>query len=217
MLIQDQDFAVETKAGFPRCLPKTPNATSAYKTLQLLLIKLVAQIPGPKPTVAVDGAIGPSTVLAVQLIAGRFAEGKHPALVELASAQPEEAIPYVAQNAMEIADLFGQIAATDQTALASPQSLEAAQPQDPIEMLKGFATVPRIAALSFGLLGLTGLALAAHAGDKRGAGLVDRSRFLPESDGSDEFDDGSDDDGEGDEQEEEQGTSQEADESAHAA
>jgi hypothetical protein len=220
MLTQDQHFTIETKAGFPRCVPKSPEAASAYKTLQLLLVRLVKQLPNaPKMMLSIDGVIGPSTVLAVQLIATRLAEGKYPTMVDIASAQPEEAIPFVAVNAMEIADAFDQAVSADRTALLSPQQLEEAQP-DPVAMLKGFLTIPKIAAVGFGLLGLTGIALAARTSDKRSAGLVDRSRFLPESDGTDDFDDEGHDEGDDESAEPEQIGASEApaaDESAHAA
>jgi hypothetical protein len=214
MLTQDQHFTIEIKAGFPRCVPKSPEAASAYKTLQLLLVRLVKQLPNaPKMMISIDGVIGPSTVLAVQLIATRLAEGKYPAMVDIASAQPEEAIPFVAVNAMEIADAFDQAMNADKTALLSPQPLEEAQP-DPMAMLKGLLTIPKIAAVGFGLLGLTSIALVARTSDRRGAGLVDRSRFLPESDGTDDFDDeGHDDEGDDESAEPEAP----ADESAHAA
>jgi hypothetical protein len=218
VLAQDQ-FKVETsEAGIIRCVPQTAEATSAYKTLQLLLLKLVDQVPGaPRAMFAIDGVIGPSTALAVQVVAGRLAE-TYQELTELASAQPEEAIPYIGQSAMEIADVFEKIMERDTHALVQPPQLgAAAESVDPVQMLKGLLTAPRLAAAGVALAGISGLAIAAYASDRRMSGLADRSSFLPESDGTDQFDEDAYDGGDEDEQNEADNSHETPDENAHAA
>lgn len=226
MLIKDQHFAIEETAGLIRCVPLTPEATSAYKTLQLLLMKLVEQVPSaPRGMVTLDGTVGPTTALVVQVIAARLAEGSYSELSELATAQPEEVIPYIGHNAMEIAGVFDMIVAKDPTALVAPRTLAAAaEPVDPVQMLKGLLTGPRIAAASAALLGVTGLAVAAYVSDRRGSGVADRSSMLPESDGTDDFDedadegdDGQEDGSEGQGQESGDDGQDSSGESAHAA
>jgi len=216
-----QHYTIEQKMGIMRCIPKTPDATSAYKTLQLVVARLVKQVAGAPPIeVSIDGTIGPSCVLAVQVVAGRLAEGKHQGLQQLATAQPEEAIPYVAQNAMEIAGYFDRATSEDPHALVAPRQLAEPPPPDPIETLKGLLTAPKIAAAGAALVGLTGIAILASASDKRAGGRMDRSHMLPESDGTDELE-GEDDEHE-DESEDEEPTPTPAppapkDESTHAA
>ena len=199
MFTPGQDFICETKLGMIRCKAKAPHATSGFKALQLTLTRLLAQLPiASKPTIDVDGVIGPSTVLAAQLIATRLAEGRYSAFSELASAQPEEAIPYVAQHAMEIAGVFEQILQQDPKALLAPSTGLEEAPFDPMQMLKGMLTAPRIAAVGVAALGLTGLALVASASDRRSSGIADRSGMLPDSDGTDDYEEDDDDDGDAD-------------------
>lgn len=188
MFTADQHFTIEVKHGITRCLPKSNEVASAFKTLQFVCQKLAPHVPGAgSASISLDGMIGPSTTLVVQMIAMRFCEGKHQALAPLVSMQPEEAIPFVAANAMEIAGYIDQVVTGDPMALVAPQPIEE-RPPDPVEMLKGVLTPSRIVAAGVGLLGIAGLAIAAAMSDRRSLGTMDRSHLLPESDGSDEFD-----------------------------
>lgn len=201
MFVRDQDFVCDDTHGIIRCLPKTAEAASAYKVLQLQLMRLVPHLPeAPAVTIAVDGIIGPSAVLALQMIALRLCDGAHQELAQLALAQPEQSIPLVAENAMEIAGYIDQVMSTDPTAIIAPKQIEPPE-LDPVAMLKQIFTKKRVAASVAMLGGLGGLALVAGASDRRALGHVDRSRFLPVSDGSDEFEDDDESD-EGDEDDE---------------
>lgn len=201
MLTRDQDFEVYGQAaGILRCRPKNPAATSAFKTLQIAIGRVAPQIPDAPPVeIVVDGEIGPSLTLLVQLVLQRFGEGGHDQLAPLATAQPEEAIPATAAYSLEIAGYVEAVLAKEPTALIAPKRPQLTGP-DPIQLLKGLFTPKRIAASLGVVAGITGLALAAHASDKRALGVVDRGKFLPPSDGSDDFDDGDDDGGDEDEQ-----------------
>lgn len=194
MFTRDQDFEVYGQ-GILRCRPKNPAATSAFKALQIAIGRIASQVPDAPPIeIAVDGEIGPGLTLIVQLILQRLAEGGHDKLAPLATAQPEEAIPATAAMSLEIAGYIEAVLAQEPTAIMAPKRPQLTGP-DPIQLLKGLFTPKRIAASLGVVAGITGLALAAHASDKRALGVVDRGKFLPPSDGSDDFDDG-DDDGE---------------------
>src|SRR5262245_33037726 len=123
-----KDFLVEDDYGIIRCLPQTDEARAAFKVLQMRLGKLVAQLPdAPKAEIPIDGVIGPSATLAMQLIALRLAEGSHQDLAAFAIAQPEEAIPMCAASAMEMAGYLDSVMEQDPHALAAPT--EPTQPQ----------------------------------------------------------------------------------------
>lgn len=215
MFVRDQDFIVDDKHGIIRCLPKTAEAASAYKVLQLQLVRLVPHLPeAPAVTIAVDGIIGPSATLVVQMIALRLCDGAHRGLAQLALAQPEQAIPLVAENAMEIAGYIDQVMTADPTAIIAPKPVE--QPElDPIAMLKQFLTKKRIAAAGATVFGLGSLMLVAGASDRRALGHVDRSRFLPASDGTDDFEE--DDEADDDEDDDEEAENEPKDEQSSAA
>lgn len=186
MFVQGQDFTCDAANGIIRCTPKQTTASSAFKTLQIIIQRLLPQIPGASGVeVPVDGVIGPTTVLAVQMVAARLAQGKYPGLVPLASAQPEEAIPFVASHALEIAGNLDQIATEDPKALilAEPE-----MPPDPISSLKSVLTGKRIAAAGATLMGFIGLGILASSSSRRALGTADRSNMLPPSDGTDQFD-----------------------------
>ena len=195
MFVRDQDFVCEDKQGILRCLPKTPEATSAFKTLQITAQRLGAQLPGT-PEIHIDGTLGPSSVLAVQLLATRLGT-RYPAFLDFAGAQPEQAIPYAAAHALELAGALDEITTADPQALM-PIDLAPVAEADPMASLKSLLTGERIAAVGVSLLGLVGLGYVAHASDQRALGTVDRSQFLPESDGSNEFDDDYEDEDSGD-------------------
>jgi hypothetical protein len=185
-----QDFDCEEVFGIPRCKPKTIEATSAFKVLQLQLAKLLPQLPDAAHVdVDINGVIGPSTALGVQLIAKRLAEGSHKELAQISIAQPEQAIPAIAERALEIVGYVNAIMEQDPTALAMPQPLQAPE-FDPLSMLRSIFTPKRIAAGVGTLVGLGALIFAGSAAHRRALGTVDRSRFLPPSDGSDDFDEG---------------------------
>jgi hypothetical protein len=192
MFVRDQDFVVDEQFGFIRCRGKTPQATSAFKVLQLQAQKLASHLPdGPAVEITADGVIGPSTALVVQMIALRVAEAGHGDLVEIGAAQPEEAIPAIAASAMEIAGYFERVLTTNPTAIIAPSPPE--EPAfDPVQMLKQLFTGKRVAAIGGILLGLGSIAAIAGVSDRRALGRVDRSNLLPESDGTDEFDDDDD-------------------------
>jgi len=203
MFTLGHDFVCETGHGIIRCIPRTPEAASAFKVLQLQLVRLVPQLPEPPDvTIEADGIIGPSMTLAMQMILGRIVQSfPHETLLSLALAPPEEAIPTIASLAMEISGVIDQVITSDPNAIASPTSPQH-QDEDPIDLLKRVLTKKRILAGSATLLGLGGLGLVASASSRRALGLVDRSRFLPPSDGSneeDEDEDEDDDDGEDEE------------------
>jgi len=199
-LAVDQDFHVTNEHGILRAHPKNLGATSAFKTLQITVRRAIEQIPeAPAVVLEVDGVIGPSLALAVQVIAQRLASGKHHGLAQLGCLQPEDAIPTIAQNAMEIAGYVSNVLEADPTALINPQTI--ARPPDPMEQLKGLFTPKRIAAALGAIAGLGTLVCFGVAADRRSLGIADRSYLLPPSDGSDEFDedeledDGAEDDG----------------------
>lgn len=197
MLTRDKDFTVEAEYGIIRCKPKTPEAASAFKVLQLSVQKLLPQVPDAPPVeIEVNGVVGPSLVLAVQVIASRLAEGTHPELAQIAIAQPEEAIPRIAEGAMEITGYFEHALAENPTAIIAPAPKVEAQPH-PLDGLREIFTVKRLLAGTATLLGLGALVVIGTMAHKRGLGLVDRSGILPPSDGSDDFeeDDGHDDGG----------------------
>jgi hypothetical protein len=95
---------------------------------------------------------------------------------------------------MEIAGVFEQILQQDPRALLAPSTGLEEAPFDPMQMLKGMLTAPRIAAVGVAALGLTGLALVASASDRRSSGIADRSSMLPESDGTDDYEEEEEDD-----------------------
>ncbi len=168
--------------------------------LQLSIAKLLPHIPdAPAVDIEPDGIIGPSITLAVQVIAQRLANGPHQGLVPFAALQPEEAIPAVAENAMEIAGYLDAVLTKDPTALVAPRQPE---PEDPIQMLKGLFTPKRIVAAVGTIAGLGAFALVGAAIDRRSLGLVDRTPQLPPSDGTDEFENDEHDEAEVDEVEE---------------
>jgi hypothetical protein len=186
MLTRDQDFEVYGQ-GFLRCRPKNPAAASAFKALQITVQRLVPQLPdAPAYEITIDGEIGPALVLAVQLLLRRLGESGHQDLAPLAVAQPEEAIPATAAMSLEIAGYLDAVLAREPTALLAPKREPLTGP-DPIQLIKSLLTPKRIAASVGVLAGITGLALAAHATDRRALGVVDRSGLLPPSDGSDDF------------------------------
>lgn len=186
MLTRDQDFTVEEEHGILRCKPKNPNATSTFKVLQLAVQKMIPQLPNaPDIDIDINGVIGPSIALGVQIIAQRLAEGPHQGLAGLIGLQPEEAIPSIAENAMEIAGYIDQVNGADPTAVVAPKQPE---PIDPLAQLKGIFTPKRIVAGLGTLLGLGALVCFGFAADRRSLGLADRSSMLPPSDGTDEFD-----------------------------
>lgn len=187
-LAADQDFALTTEHGIIRARPKNPNATSAFKVLQVTVSRAVEQLPdAPAVSIEVDGVIGPTIALAVQVIAQRLASTKHQGLTQLGGLQPEEAIPTIAGHAMEVAGYIDTVMREDPTALVNPQVIP--EPPDPIAQLKALFTPRRIAAALGTIVGLAGFAFAAAATDRRGLGLADRSHMLPPSDGTDEFED----------------------------
>lgn len=191
MFVRDRDFRCESKGGIVRCSPVHSQAISAYKTLQLIATKLLPQVPDAPPiTVQTDGIIGPTTVLAIQVIAARLVMGPHRELAALATMQPEEAIPWVAERAMELAGYLDQVVSSNPTALIAQTAPEV----KPLAESSGF-TMGQIATAGVTLMGFVGIGLLAHASSKRSAGTMDRSFMLPESDGSDQFDGGDDDDG----------------------
>lgn len=187
-----QDFVVESQHGIIRCVAKSPQAASAFKVLQIALAKLLPQLPEPPPVeISVDGVIGPSTTLAVQVVIQRLCEGSHQELAPIALAQPEEAIPAVAASAMEIAGYLDRVLGDDPSAILAPKPI--VEPEiDPVAVLRQIFTGKRIAALGATVLGLGGLALVAGASDRRALGYMDRAGFLPESDGTDEFEEDTD-------------------------
>lgn len=191
-LVPGQDFTVETKHGIIRCLPKTAAAASAFKVIQLALAKLLPQLPdAPAVDIEIDGVIGPSVTLAVQVIAQRLASGKHQGLAQLSGLQPEQAVPAVAEYAMEVAGYIEQVIGADPTALVNPQMF--GEPIDPMAQLKGLFTGKRVAAAAATLLGIGALALVGVTTHRRALGVADRSTMLPPSDGTDEFDEDGDD------------------------
>lgn len=186
MLARDQDFVVETKHGIIRCHPKTPAASSAFKVLQIAVSRLLQQVPdAPDVAIDVDGVIGPSVTLAVQVIAQRMSNGKHQGLAELGGLQPEQAVPAVAERAMEIAGYLQQVVEAEPAALINPQPVELA---DPFAALKGMFTGKRIAAIAGTLLGVAAFIGLGAMVQRRTLGLSDRSSMLPPSDGTDDFD-----------------------------
>jgi hypothetical protein len=202
VLIRDQDFICDDASGILRCQPKTVAATSAFKVLQLQLSKLLPQLPeAGEIEIDVNGVIGPSTALGVQILATRLAEGSHKELAQLAIGQPEDAIPRIAESALEIVGYVDDVMTKDPTAIAMPRPAQELT-FDPLAMLRSIFTPKRIAAGVGALVGLGALVMAGTAAQRRVLGLLDRSSFLPPSDGSDEFDDdahGSHDDQGGDE------------------
>lgn len=188
MFVPEQDFTVETAYGIPRCLPKNPNASSAFKVLQVAVQRIVPQLPdAPDVDIEIDGIIGPSITLVVQVVAQRLASGKHQGLSQLAGMQPEEAVPMVASHAMEIAGYLDDVLQKDPTALINP-STPLAESMDPMAMIKSLFTGKRIAAVAGSLLGVAALVGLGAMVQRRTLGTVDRSGHLPPSDGTDEFD-----------------------------
>lgn len=185
MFVRDRDFRCETSEdGIVRCTPMQDGATQTYKMLQVVLAKLLPQVPDAPPlSVEPDGTIGPTTVFAVQIVATRLATTPHQELAPLATMQPEEAIPLVAERASDVA---GYLAGLDPAVLATAPAL--GEPP-PLPKSESPFTISRVAMASAALLGLVGIGLFARASSLRGAGTVDRSDLLPLSDGSDQFDD----------------------------
>jgi hypothetical protein len=196
MLTRDKDFAIDNEHGIIRCKPKTAEAASAFKVLQLAVQKLLPQVPDAPPVeIEVNGVIGPSLVLAVQVIAARLAEGKHPELAHVAIAQPEEAIPTIAESAMEITGYMERALTENPSAIIAPAP-KVEVPPHPLDGLREIFTVKRVLAGTATLLGLGALVVLGSMARRRGLGLVDRSSLLPPSDGTDEFEeDEGDDDG----------------------
>lgn len=187
MFTRDQDFVCEERYGIVRCLPKSVEATSAFKVLQLQLSKVLPQLPDAPPiTIEVDGIIGPTVALGVQAIAARLAQGRHPELAQLAIAQPEEAIPAIASRALEITGYVESVLAGDPTAVITPKP-PVEEDVDPLSMLRAVFTPKRIGAGVGVILGVGALIWAGAAARRRGLGMVDRSSLLPPSDGSDDF------------------------------
>lgn len=204
MLEAGKDFDVEDEYGIIRCVAKTDEARSAFKVLQLRLVKLLPQLPNPPAvTLNVNGIIGPSATLVCQAIALRLLEGHHRELADYALAQPEVAIPMTASHAMELAGYLDEVMAKDPHAIVAP--LAPPEPKlDPMQMVKDYFTKKRIIATSAMLCGLGGLAAVAVASQHRALGMIDRSAMLPPSDGSDNFDD-DDDETEYDDQDDQEG------------
>lgn len=187
MFVHGQDFVCDDTNGILRCVPKSLTAISACKVLQMQLVKLAAQLPEPPPVaIDVNGTIGPTTALTLQMIASRLCLGAHQELAELAGAQPEQSIPYITTHALELAGYFDRLTESDPTALLTPQPMQGPV-FDPIAVFKSIFTVKRVVAGTATLLGLGAIALIANAADKRTGGLIDRSGWLPPSDGSDDF------------------------------
>lgn len=189
MLTAGKDFVVENEHGIIRCKPKTPECTSAFKVLQLAAQKFLPQVPDAPPVaIEIDGVIGPSVVLAVQAIAQRLAQGKHPELAQIAVAQPEDAIPAVASMAFEISGYIDRALQDNPTAIVSPPPTAEA-PKHPLDGLREIFTLKRVLAGTATLLGIGAIVVLGAMANRRGLGVVDRSSFLPPSDGSDEFED----------------------------
>lgn len=193
-----EDFTIDTEHGIIRCRPKTPGAASAFKVLQVTVTRALEQLPdAPAVSIDIDGVIGPSLTLAVQVIAQRLAAGKHQGLAQLGGLQPEEAVPAVATHAMEIAGYLDGVMQGDPTALVNPQT-QLPEGFDLIGQLKSLFTGKRIAAMAGTLLGAAVFIGLGASIQRRGLGMLDRSGLLPPSDGTDEFDDpGHDDDDDG--------------------
>jgi hypothetical protein len=199
MFTRDQDFACELRSGIVLCVGLTPEVASTYKVLQLQIKRLLPQIPGPpKVEIIVDGIIGPSAALGLQMIVARISQGQPGVLRELGAliyAPAEQTIIGIAQHADMLTGYIDQILVRDPDAVRSPPQAIPPQPEDPIAFAKRVFTKKRLIASGVTLAGLAGLAAVASASDSRALGRVDRSGFLPESDGTDEMDDGGDDDG----------------------
>ena len=198
MLTRDQDFVCDTSKGIVLCSPLTPEAESAYKVLQLALARLVAQIPGVRTKIDVDGVIGPTVALATQMVFTRMSQG-HPEVARelgaLIYAPAEQAILGVAEHADALAGYIDKIITDDPNAVRSPKPPPAPAPEDPVKFLKRIFTKKRLLAGAATLAGFAGLAVVATASSARALGRVDRSGFLPASDGTDETDDDDEDDG----------------------
>jgi hypothetical protein len=198
MFTRDQDFACELRSGIVLCTALTPEVVSTYKVLQLQLSRLLPQIPGPpKTAIVIDGIIGPSVALGLQMIVARIAQGYPGVLRDLGAliyAPAEQTIIGIAQHADMLTGYIDQILARDSNAVRSPPPLTQPQPEDPIAFAKRVFTKKRLIASGVTIAGLAGLAVVAGASDSRVLGRVDRSGFLPESDGTDEMDDDADDD-----------------------
>jgi hypothetical protein len=194
MFVRDQDFVCETKHGIVRCIAKSIPAISAFKVLQMQLARLLPQLPeAPSIDIDVNGIIGPSTALGVQVLGARLAQGSHQGLAEIIAAQPEQAIPDIAARALEITGYIDSVIEKDPHAISAP-GLSQTPPVDPITQLRSIFSIKRVAAATVTLLGLGAMVWVGSAAHRRALGLVDRSSFLPRSDGTDEFEE-SDDDG----------------------
>jgi len=202
MFTHDQDFVCEMKAGIVLCTARTPEAASTYKVLQLQLMRLLPQLPRPPSvTPAVDGIIGPSTALGLQMIIARIAQGYPSVLRELGAliyAPAEQTIVGIAQHADALTGYIDQILVQDPNAIRSPPPIVPPQPEDPLVFAKRVFTKKRLIASGVTIAGLAGLAAVATASNSRVLGRVDRSGFLPPSDGTDEMEDDDDDDSDDD-------------------
>ena len=204
MFVRDRDFVCESTDGLIRCLPKVPIVASAYKVLQLQLVRLLPQLPEPPDIeIAIDGIIGPSTVLATQMILTRLGQ-THPQiwneLGDFITAPPERSIEWLATIADQLTGYLDAAVAANPSALVQPNPPRPPADEEPLDWVKRVFTKSRVLAGGATLLGFGSLLLISGAIDRRALGVTDRSHFLPASDGTDsdgddgDFD-GSDDDG----------------------
>lgn len=198
MFARDQDFECDTSAGIVLCVGLKPEVTSTFKVLQLQLSRLLPQLPNPpKVAVIVDGVIGPSVALSLQMVIARIARG-YPGVLHdlrvLVYAPAEQMILEIARHADLLTSYINQILTHDPNAVRSPPPLAEPKPEDPVAFAKRIFTTKRLIASGVALAGLAGLTAVASASDSRALGRIDRSSFLPESDGTDEDDDADEDD-----------------------
>ncbi len=204
MFTLNQDFECDTSAGIVLCVGLKPEVTSTFKVLQLQLSRLLPQLPNPpKIDVIVDGVIGPSVALSLQMVVARIARGYPGILHDLGAlvyAPAEQMIIEIARCSDLLTSYINQIITHDPNAVRSPPPLAEPKAEDPIALAKRVFTPKRLIAGSVALASLAGLTAVASASDSRVLGRADRSHLLPASDGTDDdssYDD--DDGGDGDE------------------
>ena len=161
-------------------------------------MRAVAQLPDASDvSLAIDGVIGPSTVLGTKRVLQRLAESYPQILTDLGSfilAPPEESIAMLSETAVEMSSVLDRALSANPTAITTPTPPPEAPPQETLgTILKRTFTPQRVLAGIGALAGLGALAYIARAADYRTLGMIDRTSMLTPSDGSDEMDEYEDD------------------------
>lgn len=173
MFVPQRDFFCVLNGEVLSCRGELP-AENVYKQLQALLQQYRQDVPS-------DGVITPTTALAVWRVLGALhqTEPLSEALRPIVFGGPEDPCVYVAAHAREI------LVYTQRVLAQHPDALFVAHPAAPPEptLADALKIIPvKPLAIGVGALALLGgLGYATYRSSQRGAGVEDRSSFLPES------------------------------------